>query len=67
MKPRLPREIELSLPADVVWYIYRFVPHLPPKKEYSPSLQKELTRIQNTLLHGKKETYLRELEEFVLD
>jgi len=33
----------------------------------SPSLQKELTRIQTMKLKGKSAMYMRELEDFMLD
>jgi len=66
MKPKLPAEIEILFPVDVVRIIYSFVPHLPRTPHHSPSMQKELTRIQNMNLAGKKETYMRDLEEFLL-
>lgn len=47
MKPRLPLEIELRLPLELVRHIYAFVPHLP-KKRPSPGLQRELMRIQSS-------------------
>jgi hypothetical protein len=67
MKPKLPHEIEVIFPVDVVRLIYSFVPHLPPNPPHSPSLKRELTRIQSMTLHGKKETYLLGLEDFILD
>jgi hypothetical protein len=68
MKPKLPSAIELLLPEDVVWYIYKFVPHhKKQKKEHSPSLQKELQRIQTLQLHGKSGTYMKGFNEFCLD
>jgi hypothetical protein len=68
VKPRLPYEIEQSLPQDVVNVIYSYVPHVKkvsPKS--SPSLQKELTRIQSMNLRGKSPDYMRGLDDFVLD
>lgn len=69
MKPRLPRDVELSLPADVVWYIYKFVPHneKPKSQPHSPQLEKDLRKIQGLHLKGMKGTYMRDLEDFLLD
>jgi len=68
VKPRLPYEVEQSLPQDVVNVIYSYVPHIKkvsPKS--SPSLQKELTRIQSKNLRGKSPEYMRDLDDFILD
>lgn len=69
VKPRLPEEIEQLLPDDVVKYIYRYVPHLEklitPKS--SPSLERELKRIQMKTLMGKSAMYMKELEDFLLE
>jgi len=69
MKPRLPRDVELSLPADIVWYIYKFVAHLekPINKPPSPQLERDLRKIQNLHLKGVKGMYMRDLEDFLLD
>lgn len=68
MKPKLPSALELLLPEDVVRHIYKFVPHhKKDKKEHSPSLQKELQRIQTLQLHGKSGTYMKGLNGFCLD
>lgn len=77
MKPQLPPEIESLIPNDVLGVIYKFVPHLPkPKKPSwgdehgftsSPSLARELRSLQSSVLRGKNEMYLRELDDFVLD
>lgn len=66
MKPELPREIQVLFPVEVVAHIRSFVPHLAIKT-VSPSLQRELKKIQQSPLKGKKETYLMEFEDFVLD
>jgi hypothetical protein len=56
------------LPVDIVRVIYSFVPHTPPSSsESSPSLKKELARIQTKFLSGKSAMFLYELEEFALD
>jgi hypothetical protein len=68
MRPRLPREIELMLPSELVHVIYQYVPHM--KKEslrHSPSLQKELQKIQNLSLRGKSPNFMKDLDDFCLD
>ena len=68
-KPQLPIEIQNLLPKELVSLIHSFVPNyekVTPKLP-SPSLQKELMKIQNTKLHGKSPTYLYDLEDFCLD
>ena len=68
MKPKLPSVLELMLPEDVVNYIYKFVPHNKRiKKKHSPSLQKELMRIQTVTLRGKSADFMRGLGAFCLD
>lgn len=67
MKPYLPREIQVVFPEDIVGLIHSFVPHFPKKKVVSPSLQKELFRIQSKYLRGKNEMYLKEFYDFILD
>lgn len=63
-KPRLPRHLERKLPPEVLHLLYEFVPHLDKAKPPSPSLERELTRLQ----HGKKQTamYLKDLDDFIL-
>ncbi len=68
MRPKLPREIELMLPSELVHVIYQYVPHM--KKEsprHSPSLQKELQKIQTSHLKGKSATFMKDLDDFCLD
>jgi hypothetical protein len=69
MKPRLPREIELMLPTDIVWLISTYLENV---KKASPTykhdtLQKELTKIQRSPLRGKNEMYMKDLDDFILD
>jgi hypothetical protein len=69
-KPKLPYEIQMMLPKEIVHLIQSFVPpneKLPSPKLPSPSLQKELMRIQSTHLKGKSAMYMKEFEDFVLD
>ena len=56
------------LPLDVVYVISTFIPkQSKQKKEVSPSMQKQLTKIQTTFLKGKNNMYMRELIDFCLD
>lgn len=56
------------IPPDVVYIIDCFIEKPVKKKEkISPSLQKELTKIQSLRLKGLKSTYLKDFEEFCLD
>ena len=69
-KPQLPYEIQMMLPRELVHIIQSFVP--PNEKEAkpktpSPSLQKELLRIQNSRLKGISEMYMMEFDDFLLD
>lgn len=59
-KPRLPRSIELRIPPEVLHHIYSYVPPLPPVSPPSPSLQRELKKLQT----GNKTTpmYLKDLD-----
>ena len=68
MRPRLPYEVEQRLPGEIVKHIYSFLPYPRKKKvEHSPSLQRELTRIQSVELKGKSGMYMKDLDEFCLD
>lgn len=69
MKPRLPKILEDELPADVLHYMYQFVPHMKKVKtpQTSPQLEKDLRKIQSTVLKGKNAMYLKDLDDFVLD
>jgi len=73
MKPQLPNAIAARLPDDVIRLIDSFVPHLPKKKAsspypctVSPNMERDLRLIQNMVLKGKNEMYLRDLYDFVL-
>lgn len=67
-KPRLPASVEHIFPSEIVHLIYSYVPHVrKTKKEHSPSLQKELMRIQCARLKGVSASYLRDLVAFCLD
>lgn len=64
----LPQEIKDKLPDDIVGYILSFLPKKSKKKKtISPSLQRELEKLQKMSLKGMKSTYLREFDVFALD
>jgi len=68
MRPKLPGAIEDDLPDYVLGIIYSYVPHTKrPKKEHSPSLQRELERIQHIQLKGKTANYMKGFSNFCLD
>lgn len=69
VKPILPREITQHLPTEIIRAIYSFVPHTPKvlTPEGSPSMKKELAKLQSKALVGKTPMYMYELEEFKLD
>jgi hypothetical protein len=68
-RAKLPEEIEQLYPEDIINHIYSYIPY--PKKQSSPnsspSLQKELKKIQTIKLNKKSEMYMRDLEDFLLD
>jgi hypothetical protein len=63
-KPRLPLELELKLPEDVVRYLYRFVPKTPKPAPPSPSLQRALEKLQKSPKRTAMDLY--GLDDFVL-
>lgn len=63
-KPRLPREIELLFPSEIVTKIYKLVPKLPKPVAISPSLQRELERLQRSPKRNAMDLY--GLDDFVL-
>ena len=68
MRAKLPRPIEDLLPDYILGIIYSYLPHIRRvKKKHSPTLQKELTRIQYTRLSGKSAMFMRGLSDFCLD
>jgi hypothetical protein len=69
IKYSLAYELEPILPLDLVYVIDSFLPRpiKQKKKQLSPSFEKELRRIQTIQLRGKVGTYMRNLEDFLLD
>jgi len=73
MKPHLPPQIEAILPDDIVRLINSYVPHLRKEKKtlgypckISPNMERDLRLLQNKVLKGKSDMYLRGLDDFVL-
>lgn len=64
-KPRLPPQIEALLPEDVVRNIYRFVPRSKKSPPPSPSLQRELEKLQRSPKRTAMDLY--GLDDFVLN
>jgi len=64
VKPRLPDKIEKAIPPEIVHLIYSFLPHEEKPKPPSPSLQREVERLQKQ----PKQTamYLKGLDDFIL-
>lgn len=63
-KPRLPREVELLFPVEIVREIYKYVPKLPKPLPPSPGLQRELERLQKSPKRHTMDLY--GLDDFVL-
>jgi hypothetical protein len=57
------------LPDDLIYVIDKFFPYPKKKKtlEVSPSMQKELKKIQIIKLKNKSSMYMKDLEDFCLD
>jgi hypothetical protein len=60
--------LQAIFPKELVFMIKTYLPReKKKKKECSPSLQKELQRIQTVSLRGKSAMYMRDFEDFCLD
>ena len=66
-KPRLPTEIEFTLPEEIVRHIYRFIPYPRKKKTppVSPSYQRALEALQKSPKRTAMDLY--GLDDFVLN
>ena len=62
-RDRLPLEIESILPVEIVSRIYKYLPKYP-KRTCSPSLQRELERLQKSPKRTAMDLY--GLDDFVL-
>ena len=63
----LPQEVKDKLPDDIVNLILSYLPKKKKKGHISPSLQRELEKLQKLTLKGMKGMYLREFSAFVID
>ena len=63
----LPQEVKDKLPDDIVNLILSYLPKKRKRGHISPSLQRELEKLQKLTLKGKCEMYLREFDDFSLD
>ena len=63
----LPQAVKDKLPDDIVNLILTYLPKKKKKGYISPSLQRELEKIQKLTLKGKCAMYLREFDDFSLD
>jgi hypothetical protein len=62
----LPQAVKDKLPDDIVNLIMSYLPKKKKKGHISPSLQRELEKLQKLSLKGMKSTYLREFDAFAL-
>ena len=64
----LPQAVKDKLPDDIVGLILAFLPKPSKKKKaMSPSLQRELEKLQKITLKGQNGMYMREFSAFLLD
>lgn len=63
----LPQAVKDKLPDDIVNLILSYLPKKKKKGHISPSLQRELEKLQKLTLKGKSGMYLREFDAFSLD
>lgn len=63
----LPQVVKDKLPDDIVKMIMTYLPKKKKKGHISPSLQRELEKVQKLALKGKCGMYLREFDDFSLD
>jgi hypothetical protein len=60
--------LDMFLPRDLLFRIDQYlVRRKDRKKEVSPSMQRELQKIQTIFLRGKSSMYMRDLVDFCLD
>jgi len=69
VKAKLPEEVALCFPSDVLKRIDSYLPHIKKEKspKTSPNLEKELRRLQSKCLKGMSPMYMMDLEDFILD
>ena len=69
VKVKLPDEFTYIFPLDILRIIDSYLPHLkkPPIPKTSPSLERELRKIQSRPYRGKSPMYMHDLDDFILD
>lgn len=69
VKAQLPEELALRFPLDILRAIDSYLPHIKKEKspKTSPSLEKELRKLQSRALKGKSAMYLKDFDDFILD
>lgn len=68
MDPHIKSFLIDAMNEDVVFVISQFVGYPKKKKtKHSPTLQKELIKLQSSPLLGINDMYLRDLEDFILN
>lgn len=67
MKERLPREIELIFPPEIVHVIYSYLPHLPPKAPPNTPAYTTLKAFERVQSPKHPAMYMFGLEDFLLD
>jgi len=63
----LPQQVKDKLPDDIVNLIMTYLPKKKKKGHVSPSLQRELEKLQKLTIKGMNGMYLREFSAFVMD
>jgi hypothetical protein len=63
----LPQAVKDKLPDDIVNLIMTYLPKKKKKGHVSPSLQRELEKLQKLTIKGMNGMYLREFSAFVID
>ena len=69
VKVKLPEEFTYIFPLDILRIIDSYLPHIKkePSPKTSPSLERELRKIQSKAYKGKSTMYMQDLEDFILD
>lgn len=57
------------LPDDLLRLLVTYIPPRPRKwtPRLSPTAERDLRKIQKSMLRGKNELYMRDLDDFLLD
>jgi hypothetical protein len=63
----LPQEIKDKIPDDIVNLSLTYLPKKKKRGHISPSIQRELEKLQKITLKGKSAMYLKEFDVFSLN